>query len=173
MKFRFLFIILFFIFSCTHRRPLDLAKEFYAKIQNESLEDFFKVEFGTRGDVELWTYYLNSDYNSTYTWAFYIKKDSFDLTTHPNYEQFKKEIIDPLMFVKALENKKNRLKITAISNSPWPGHFVKFWFSANDALIYNPEEFTIDSDSKKRWMNEFKSGILISKNWVYFNLRKQ
>jgi len=173
MSWKYSFVLLFFIISCKQtKNKFELAKQFYSKIQNENVIKLLTVEFGTRGDIELWTYYLNSDYNSTYVWSYYLKKDSFDLIPHPNYEQFKKEVNDPLGFVKSLENKKNSLGIKGISNSPWPGHFVKFWFSDSDILIYQPEGFKIDSDTKQRWLDELNKGIRIDQNWVCLDLSK-
>lgn len=131
------------------------------------------IGFGTRGDIEIWTYYLNADYDSTYVWTYNFKIDSFDLIPHPNYLQFKREINDPREFVKNLENKKNKLGIKAIFNSPWPGHFVKFLFTESEALIYQPNGFEINSDSKQRWVDELNTGIRINQNWVYLDLYKK
>jgi hypothetical protein len=173
MKFKCLFIILTFIISCKHEnRKLDLAKSDYSKIKNENIEELLNVEFEIREDIELWTYFLNSDYDSTFVWTYDSKNGWFDLTTHPNYEKFKKKINEPSTFVKSLEDKKNRLGIKGISNSPWTGHFVKFWFSNSEVIIYQPDGFKIDSDAKQRWLDQLNKGIRFDKNWIYLDMDK-
>ena len=173
MKTKYYIIILIAFSSCINgNRKVDLAKKTYSKIQKENLEIFFNTEFGTRGDIELWTYYFNPQNDSNYVWTYDLKNDSFNLTTHPNYELFKKKINDPSGFVKELENKKNRLGVKGISNSPWLGYFMKFWISSSEVLIYLPNGFKIDSESKQRWMDEFNTGIKIDPNWVYLDLNK-
>ena len=151
---------------------MGLAQKVYSDLNKGAFEQFLYVEFGTRGDVELWTYYLNSNYDSTFIWTYNLNEKTFNLTTHPNYELFKKEVNNPLAFVKNLEDKKNEMGIKGVSNSPWPGHFIKFWISASEVLIYQPQGFVIDSEAKKIWQEEFKSVKPLDKNWIYLDLNK-
>jgi len=173
MRLTGLFLVAILFLSCQHKNHRQLlAKKYLAKIQQEGFTEFLKVEFGTRGNKDIWTYSLNSMYDSTYVWTHDLKNKTFDLTTHPNFIYFKKEVDNPLEFAKKLDYVKNKLGVIAVSNSPWPGHFVKFWFSSSEALIYLPEGFNSDTDSKTIWLEEMKKGIRLDKNWVYLDITK-
>ena len=166
-------IFLFAFFSCVNgNRRVDSAKKIHLKLQKENLEIFYNIEFATRYDTELWTYYFNHEKDSNFVWTYDLKTKSFNLNTHPNFEAFKKKINDPLGFVKELENKKNRLGIKAVSNSRWLGCFMKFWISSSEVLIYLPTACKIDLKAKQRWMEEFNSGIKLDPNWVYLDVHE-
>ena len=55
-----IFIFLLFITCKQENYGLGSAKKLYSKLKNENFEQFLNIEFGTRGTVELWTYYLKS-----------------------------------------------------------------------------------------------------------------
>ena len=62
------------------------------------------------------------------------------------------------------------MELAGISQSPWTGNFIYFWLSDSRAVVYLPDNFEVDSQSKAIWMDKVNHGQKINKNWTFIDL---
>jgi hypothetical protein len=141
--------------------------QFYEKTKYIDISELLHVEFFIRGEKEVWMKYIDT---TEVRWVYNLDTDSFRIGGHQNKLSESEEIKIAFDEMKRLRKLKEDLKLIGISQSPWPGEFVKFYLTPHDVAIYKPENCIIDEDAKNYWLAEFNQGIKLSPNWVYFNL---
>jgi len=96
--------------------------------------------------------------------------DTTKLVASDNY--YEKDVFgskNPFEDLKRLSDLKDELEIVSVFHSENLGEFVQFYITYEDVLTYIPDELNINPIYKEHYLEEFKRGEMIKKNW---NLRR-
>ena len=170
MKKQFLILILTLtLSSCsnqTDKKILNLVQ----KIDQISIAKFKTIEYGRRGDVDIYTYHIND--TSNYSWAYDSKKNQFVFYDNPNFDNFRNEVLDVNIYAKELRFEIESLNVSMISRSPWIGNLIRFWISQTRFVSYVNPDFKFNTSAKKQWSKELNAGVKIKGNWIYVDIEK-
>ena len=133
------------------------------RIEKLGIHEFKTISYGLRGDVEWYTYYFED--GTTYVWTYDRKTDSFNFDTHPQKDHAITELCDINAYADKVRTNIESLNVSMISQSPWPGNLIRFWVSNTKFICYVNPDFKFDSDAKRRWLSELKTGEKVRDNW--------
>ncbi len=139
------------------------------KIERLGVDKFKSIEYGVRGDIEIYTYYFGDGEN--YVWTYNQKMDRFDFEKHPNKSRAIDELGDITNYGDKLRNNIKSLNIVSISQSPWTGNLIRFWISHKNFICYVNPDFKFDSGAKKRWLDELARGRRLNDNWYSVDIK--
>jgi hypothetical protein len=151
-----------FLVSCSAENLAD-------KVEAIGIKRFESIEFGTRDDLEIYTYYFDND--SSYVWSFDTTTDKFDFDSHPDKEIAEKELGDLNIYGQKLRTDIKSIGVVSITQSPWTGNLIRFWTSNTKFYSYVNPNFIFDSDQKNRWLTELRTGEKIKDNWFLVTIK--
>ena len=97
------------------------------------------------------------------------KKDGTDTIIGKNYSD--KDVFgenNPFNELNKLSNLKDEIGVVSIYNNQRLGDFTQFYITYEDVLTYIPDNLNLNPKYKNVWLENFKTGKTINKNW---NLR--
>ena len=159
--------LLCFFNSCSFRTQ-DKADKLIEKVEKIDIKRFYPIEFGRRGDLEIYTYHFND--TSNYVWTYNTKKEQFDFDSNPLFDTFTNEIKDYKTYASILREDINTLNIVMISQSPWIGNLIRFWISPTEFVSYVNPDFDFDNAAKQQWKKELKLGKELNTNWIIVDI---
>jgi hypothetical protein len=162
-----LILIVFTLLTSCQRLQEKKHNDFVLKVLDIGINKLKNIEFGTRGELELYQYSLTKD--SSIFWYYNRKTKTFD---YPNVLQdFKINLVDFQSYIVDLRNKIQSLNILMINN-PWQGNILRFRISNNEIIEYVNPEFKFDDRFKNEWLKEIRTGQKLKDNWYYIKIKK-
>jgi hypothetical protein len=168
MKQILLYMMIVLCFACREDN-LNKTQSLIDKIENIGIDKFERIEYFIRGNKENYTYYFTD--STSYVWTYLRDTREFDLNTHPNYINFKDQVINPDEFATNLRNQVLSLHIQSISQAPWIGKVIRFWISRSMIVEYVNPKFEFNSAPRKIWQKEALSGRKLKENWYLITIK--
>jgi len=161
-------IVLTFLTSCQGIKD-NKYNDLISKIEAVGLDKIKNIEYGTRGENEVYNYYLSN--NSSISWIYNRKTKDFEF---PFIQQdYNKVAFDFQAYTIDLRDKVQSLNCLMITQSPWCGNIVVFWISSDEKIEYVNPEFKFDDSFKIEWLKEIKTGKKLKVNWYYIKVKNK
>ena len=160
-------IVIILLISCRESHDKKHI-DFVSKIESIGIDKFKNIDFGTRGDHEVYSYYLTND--SSISWTYNRESKEFEFPIVP--QDFKRIAIDYESYINGVRNEIHSLDVIMITQSPWIGNIIRFWITDKEIIEYVNPEFKFDDRFKNEWLKEIKTGQKLKDNWYYKKIQK-
>lgn len=160
----FLFLSVLFV-SCKSDKEKQIER-FVDKVEYAGLENFINIEYFTRGETEMYTYYQGDSVGAS--WEYDNLTSGFT-----NNDSLRMRLIAPryVEYMDTLRSKIKSIGVELISQTEWRGSVLKFWLNDTEIVTYVHPDFKFDSSSKALLESELKSSNKIKDNWYYRRLK--